>query len=328
MSKIWKYMAAVALLFIGLGAFAQDKTQAYYNAHESEILPNAQAAFRDGDYDRAAELCKWHYIIVGDNRADELRDKAERCAKLTLEMNTLLAAGQNDAVREKVRAVLALNPEDKNAKDVYASIPSTGVINGHEWVDLGLPSGLKWATCNLGASKPEASGSYFAWGETKPKSEYRWENYKFHESGSSAKESRLTKYGTGDKNGIVDNKTHLDPEDDAVRADWGGSWRMPTKEEQDELRAECIWTLTTQGGTKGYKVTSKVNGNSIFLPAVGYRFGTDSNTDEYYGAYWSSSLYSEPGYSSLAYELYLSSETVGWGYHRREDGLSVRPVSE
>ena len=111
MGKFLKYVVAGALLFVALGTVAQEKMQAYYNAH---------VAFSEGNYDRAAELCKWHYIIIGDNRADELRDKAELCTKLTFEMNTLLAAGQNDDIREKVRAYSSL------AYELYRSSEKVG----------------------------------------------------------------------------------------------------------------------------------------------------------------------------------------------------------
>jgi hypothetical protein len=133
----------------------------------------------------------------------------------------------------------------------------------HEYVDLGLS--VKWATCNVGATKPEEYGDYFAWGETTPKDAYDWSTYKWCNGGPSTQ----TKYCTNSSYGTVDNKTTLDLSDDAACANWGGSWRMPTRAEQDELRNNCTWTWTTQNGVNGYKVTG-TNGNSIFLPAAGY----------------------------------------------------------
>ena len=118
MGKLLKYLAAVVLLFVGLGAIAQDKTVAYYNTHESEILPDAQAAFRNGDYDRAVELCRLHYAIVGDTRADGLREKAEQCARLAIEMNTLASVGQQTLAQEKAKVILSLNPDDKHAQEL------------------------------------------------------------------------------------------------------------------------------------------------------------------------------------------------------------------
>jgi hypothetical protein len=123
----------------------------------------------------------------------------------------------------------------------------------------------------------------------------------------------------------VDNKTTLDPEDDVAHVKWGGSWRMPTKAEQDELHNNCTWTWTTQNGVNGYSVTGP-NGNSIFLPAAGYRFGTEACKRGSDGCYWSSSLDSND--SGRAYSLYFVSGGRHCYYGARSNGLSVRPVSD
>ena len=194
--------------------------------------------------------------------------------------------------------------------------PNTG---NHEYVDLGLS--VKWATCNVGATKPEEYGDYFAWGETEPKSTYNWSTYKW----CNGSYDTQTKYCTNSNYGTVDNKTVLDLSDDAARANWGGSWRMPTKAEQDELRNNCTWTWTTQNGVNGYKVTSDKNGKSIFLPAAGYR---DTSGGLYFagsgGYYWSSSL--DAGYPDDAWSVYFDSSNVYRGSSNRYYGHSVRPV--
>ena len=181
----------------------------------------------------------------------------------------------------------------------------------HVYVDLGLPSGLKWATCNVGATTPEEYGDYFAWGEVKPKTTYNLDTYKYYDG------SNFTKYAGSDK-------TVLDPEDDAATVNWGGAWRMPTKAEQDELRTKCKWDWTTQNGVNGYKVTGP-NGNSIFLPAAGYM--DEEGTLNYarsIGNYWSSSLSTDdPDY---AYIVYSDSDDVGRTLTIRYYGLAVRPV--
>ena len=190
--------------------------------------------------------------------------------------------------------------------------------NPSEYVDLGLS--VKWATCNVGASKPEEYGDYFAWGENHPKSTYNWSTYKW----CDGSETTLTKYNSNSSNGIVDNKRALELDDDAARVNWGGSWRIPTTQELEELRTECTWILTTQNGVKGYNVTSKNNGNSIFLPAAGYHYhgGID-----YAGTFffcWSNSLFD----SNSATHLYTANSpiVVNWGPRSRYYGLSVRPV--
>ncbi len=194
----------------------------------------------------------------------------------------------------------------------------SGSIAGHGYVDLGLS--VKWATCNVGANKPEDYGDYFAWGETQPKSKYDWSTYKWCKG---SKESQ-TKYCTSSSYGTVDNKTVLEAADDAARAKWGGSWRMPTKAEQDELREKCTWTWTTQNGVNGYKVTSKSNGKSIFLPAAGCRYVSSLRYAGSSGRYWSSSLGTDG--PSDAYYLGFGASDVGWYYDYRFYGQSVRPV--
>ena len=194
--------------------------------------------------------------------------------------------------------------------------------NGHEYVDLGLPSGIKWATCNVGATKPEEFGGYYAWGETEEKSNYSLSTYKW----CNGSYDSLTKYCTDSDYGTVDNKTTLDPEDDVAHVKWGGSWRMPTLDEQNELLNNCTWTWTTLNGVNGYKVTGP-NGNSIFLPAAGYRYGTEANySTGSYGYYRSSSLSSNDSYYACI--LFFVSGNHDWVGYDRYLGHSVRPVSE
>ncbi len=207
-------------------------------------------------------------------------------------------------------------------KEYDNSMLITGTISGHTWVVLGLPSGLKWATCNVGASSPEEYGGYYAWGETTTKSYYEWSTYKW----CNGSYDTMTKYCTLSFLGTVDNKTTLDPSDDVAHVKWGGSWRMPTEKEFQELIDNCTWEWITLNGVKGYKVTSKKNGNSIFMPAAGFRNGTslyDVGSDGYY---WSAPLCeSDPG---DAYGLYFSSGSHSTSWSGRNYGRSVRPVSE
>ena len=199
---------------------------------------------------------------------------------------------------------------------------SNNQINNHEYVDLGLPSGLKWATCNVGANTPEEYGYYFAWGEVEPKTTYNWSTYKYCVDNYN----NLTKYcsqSSYGNNGFTDNKTVLDPEDDAATFNWGGAWRMPTKAEQDELREKCTWVWTSQNGVNGYKVTGP-NGNSIFLPAAGYMYEGTLGYAGSFGDYWSSSL--DAGYPRNAYNVDFGSGNVGWIDSGRYFGQSVRPV--
>ena len=200
---------------------------------------------------------------------------------------------------------------------------ATGSENGYEYVDLGLS--VKWATCNVGATKPEEYGDYFAWGEVEPKDYYEWSTYKWC-NGSSTSSTTFTKYNDNSSCGTVDNKTVLDKTDDAAAVNWGGSWRMPTDAEMTELRDNCSWTWTTQTGVNGYKVTSKKNGNSIFLPAAGYRYSSSLNDAGSDGRYWSSSL--RTGIPYYAYYLIFYSGGVDLGIDFRNVGFTVRPVCQ
>ena len=200
-------------------------------------------------------------------------------------------------------------------------------MNGHEYVDLGLS--VKWATCNVGATKPEEYGNYYAWGETKTKTAYGWNTYKWATVTYDAEDEwwnleTLTKYNTSSDFGTVDNKTVLDPEDDVARANWGGQWRMPTNAEWQELIDNCTWTWTTRNGVKGCTVKSNINGNSIFLPAAGFRNYDGLYLAGFDGGYWSSSLNTDDPY--CAWYVIFYSDGVYMNYGSRYYGRSVRPV--
>ena len=224
---------------------------------------------------------------------------------------------------------------DDDDTEVVISTPS-GYHNSYGYVDLGLPSGTLWATMNVGADSPEDYGYYFAWGETEPKAYYDWDTYKWMTDGASSW-SAVNKYTVDDGqieavwydeygNFIGDNKTVLELADDAANANWGGDWVMPTMDELNELRDtdNCTCTWTTQNGINGYQVTSKSNGNSIFLPAAGYRYFSDLYVAGSDGGYWSSSL--SAGFSDNAYVLYFGSDGIDWSNNNRGIGRSVRPV--
>lgn len=174
-----------------------------------------------------------------------------------------------------------------------------------EVVDLGLPSGLKWRGWNVGASKPEDYGNYYAWGETTPKTSYTWNNYK---------------YGSSDI--YSDSKPVLVPEDDAATANLGDGWRTPKNKEWKELKEKCTWKWTTRNGVNGMQVTGP-NGNSIFLPAAGYYRPSLTNKGTY-GSYWSATYSSSE--NALAWDFINSDVSAAW--LDRSNGLSVRPVKD
>lgn len=183
---------------------------------------------------------------------------------------------------------------------------SSGTINGHKYVDLGLPSGVLWATCNVGASSPSDYGDYFAWGETATKSH-------FEEVNNKAIRNMLEAHDITGK-----------PQYDVARAKWGDSWRMPTKAEIDELRTKCTWVSTTQNGHIGHKVIGP-NGNSIFLPHAGVNSGRPPRI--FYGSYWSSTPANGTALSAWIIDFSKDSRYARVELHRTWEGRVVRPVS-
>ena len=194
------------------------------------------------------------------------------------------------------------------------------VVNTKDWVNLGLPSGTLWATCNVGANSPEEYGDYFAWGETFSKDYYDWTTYKWCNGSMDG----ITKYSYGGDNiNFIDFKSELDPEDDVAYVHWGPSWRMPSLAQQQELIDNCTWTWTMLDGVSGCLLTGP-NGNSIFLPATGYRWKESLNGAGIFGIYWSCKLYFD--HSSIARCLSFNSENLASSYNDRSLGCTVRAV--
>jgi hypothetical protein len=231
------------------------------------------------------------------------------------------------AIAHGTATITIASAKDESIKvESKVTVASCDTIeNGHAWVDLGLPSGLKWATCNVGATKPEEYGDYYAWGETTPKTTYyNWSTYKY----ANGSPTTLTKYCSDANygyNGFTDNLTTLETIDDAATQNWGGKWRMPNIEEWKELIDNCIWTWTTLNGVNGYEVKA-TNGNSIFLPAAGCHFGSNLKVQDAAssGLYWSCSLY-KSGIDYARLMLFSSNKHDLDGYGRCF-GFSIRPV--
>ena len=258
---------------------------------------------------------------------------ASKIADVTAAINALV-----DQVKDgDTDAAAALAQIIQKLEELKGSIGGGGTTPSPvEYVDLGLPSGLKWAKCNLGASKPSKRGDYYAWGETAPKAEYdyNWTTYKWMRAGKSGWKY-ITKYTIADGqteciwydssgNFIGDGKTTLAAANDAATANLGSPWRMPTVDEFMELINNCTWTWTTQDGVEGYQVNGP-NGNAIFLPIAGYCEGTHGLIEHgATGRYWSSSLHTIVSHS--AYYLFFDShEHNRYGYYR-DRGFSIRPV--
>ena len=232
----------------------------------------------------------------------------------------------------KAQKMVVLTTDNQVSKFDVSKVKD--IDDTHEWVDLGLPSGTLWATCNIGADSPEEYGDYFAWGETQPKSNYSWATYKYCK-GSSNTLTRYCYQSDYGYNGFTDTLTELLPEDDAATANWGENWHTPSLAQIQELFDSTYTTTayTTQNGVKGRKITSNINGESIFLPAAGYRYGdhfrhgkNPRHTDLYdnYGDYWTRSFaMTEP---IRAQFMRFTPSKVMWGPEYRYPGHTIRPV--
>ena len=312
--------------------------------------------FKDGTFNSTV------YVRMQGHTVRAVYDDAVRVTGITLNKTAAtISAGNTETLAANVAPADATNKNVTWSSDntAVASVDANGVVTavaagtaiitattvdggltatctitvGHEYVDLGLS--VKWATMNVGASSPEDYGNYYSWGETAP-SNYNWDSYKWGVSYGSF--ALMTKYCTSSdygKDGSTDNITTLEASDDAATANWGGTWRMPTKAEWAELKDSCSFTWTTEGGVNGFKVQSLVPGytdNYIFLPAAGSRYDyTSSFGNGSFCYYWSSTLHSDCPWNACLLSGYIdgsnakiSSGDTMYRYY----GLCVRPVTK
>jgi len=259
-------------------------------------------------------------------------------AKIENSAGSMMNVGNTDqlladckALTDKLLAktIITKKPQNKQVNN------RTGMEDGHEYVDLGLS--VKWSTCNIDAIRPEDYGGYYAWGENYTKDNYYWTSYRFRISGNDVFEVKFNKYNKNKTHGKIDNKTKLDLSDDVAHVKWGGSWRMPTKAEYDELLSSGVCTLewTIQNGVNGLLITSNkygYEGNSIFLPAGGFRDKESLYNIGRYCTYWTSSLSTsniENEDSATAWTVYYSEYTDSWNAlinNHRYIGHTIRPV--
>lgn len=192
----------------------------------------------------------------------------------------------------------------KKTTSVGSNGPVTGKVNGHEWVDLGLPSGTRWATCNVDATSPEKPGKHYAWGETVTKASYTEATSKFYQKSASD----------------ISGKAN-----DVATLKWGEAWRTPTKKEFEELLDYCDWKYVQKNGRWGVQLTSIKNKQSIFLPATGSMDGTKLDEPNGCGMYWTSTPYNERG-NCCSHEYHFGAALGEMGFSVRYYGYAIRPV--
>ena len=275
-----------------LKAMAADKNSRYQSAEE---FMKALKPFQPQPSDERTRLDDTKKPYRGDVTQNAGRSKTNSTAIIVVAL--CVVAGLVGIVKN------GNGGKDDNGDEEVLPEATVGTISGHGYVDLGVS--VKWATCNVGADNPEDYGDYFAWGETSTKDSYDKDNSK-----------------TWEEDFYWDIGGNADY--DAARANWGGAWRMPTKEEFDELLNSCEWEWTTRGGRWGYEVSG--NGGSIFLPAAGWRRGTSLIFTGDYGSFWSSTPYESDARG--AWDLYLFSGIRYTRWSSRYVGRPVRPVAE
>ena len=272
--------------------------------------------------DGGAAITEWGIVYSTSSNPTIAHNKIVNTNDIGLFFNTIDNLRNNTKYYARAYAInekgVAYGSQTIFTTGCFNPVEASGTENGYNYVDLELPSGNLWATHNIGAKSPEEYGDYFAWGETEPKTTYTWGTYTWSKNGSS---NKFSKYSTRDDYGPIDNKTPLEQEDDAATVKWGGQWHIPTYPDFYELKSNCICNWATENGVKGYRITSKKNGNSIFLPAAGYITGKEVTTDELYCHYHSSSLYGYYTYGCVATPSSFSFTT-----HQRYIGYPIRPI--
>ena len=298
-SKQWLWVLAAILLIGALGILG-------WNQYETQ-----QEIISKQHYQDSIRLVQTQDSIKEFLRKDSIRVVREKQRQDSIAKAQIAEKKRLERMRQDSIAKATQQKQLKEAEKAQ----SIRKHNGHEYVDLGLS--VMWATCNVGANKPEEYGDYFAWGEVECKTKYTWGNYKYGSSPTS-----ILKY--------KDSKVVLDLCDDAAYMNWGGYWRTPTREEVRELVKNSTWTWITQNGVKGCRITSKINGHDIFLPASGYYKGEDCIDNGTNACMWTSSLWSVKGAhwgTGISFNSTdsTSNEPKFWGFLRYH-GDPIRPV--
>ena len=279
---------------------------------------------------KKAELKKQEAEAKAEREVEQKEKAAyDKCTTIMACENYLKTYPQGRYVEEvKAKKWELFQKARDEAKEENVQISISGSARGHDYVDLGLPSGTLWATCNIGANKPEGYGNFYAWGETSAKNTYNWESYRYAQ-GTSWNDPRLTKYCSKSdqgNNGFADNLTTLLPKDDAATANWGKGWHSPSRAQWEELLEYTTNKLIKQNGVAGCLFTSKKNGRTLFLPAAGNRIDSELNDAGYDCSYWSQSL--DTRFPDCAWIISYDWDDCNIYHAPRDIGYNVRPVRE
>ena len=274
---------ANATLYVPIGSKSAYQAADYWKEFKEIIEKNMSHDAGLGDVNGDGEISISDVTLLVDYLLEQAGDKF---ILSNADVNKDGRISVSDAV-SIIKLILEGEPEPQ----AYLTCPDG---NHPHMIDLGLPSGTKWACCNVGADKPDAYGGYYAWGETEEKSRYYWDTY--------------IQY-------------------DVAHVKWGGNWVMPSNDQNNELIKNCTYEWTTVNGVNGRKFISKLNGGSIFLPAAGHRWNGDLNFAGSHGFYWSSTQV--PNGLEYAYFLHFGSGDIFWDtdLYYCNYGRTVRPIS-
>ncbi len=280
----------------------------------SGVVPPQAIQLYDEDLTFPAQIPPRLIVPISKAMAPRRRDRHSKVEDFIHELNAGASTSPKKEITDSQTDTTIIRAKLSSSHSKSDVIGKKSQIKGHEFVDLGLPSGVKWATCNVGAFSPGEYGNYYAWGETSPKSTYKDIN-------------SLTRYKTKyelQSSGVIKTSGGLRGRHDAAQTNWGGSWRLPTKGELEELKAKCRWTWTVCEGKRGYKVVGP-NGRSIFLPAAGSRYESKLDYSDSIGYYWTATLDDDAYRANLLYFTRFRKriETGDRGF-----GCSIRPVAD
>ena len=312
-SKRWIWIVLALLILAGLGVLGIREVQRRQIA----------IAEQEQRYQDSIRQIQIQDSLREVRRQDSIRVEQDQARR----RDSIAAAQRAEKERQEQLRLQKEKEEQQRKEDERKQLEQLTITkdpyNGHAYVDLGLS--VKWATCNIGANNPNEYGDYFAWGETKPKLVYNEKIYKYNEG----LDKTITKYNFSAAHGAVDNKYVLDLEDDAAHINWGGKWRMPTRKECAELEEICTWQWKQYNGVKGYLVTGP-NGNSIFLPAAGFKKEKEILEVGIRGFYLSNTLMKAKTdyhtYSPYVLIAKWGTESKYWWGRSRYYGIPVRPV--
>ena len=322
-TKIFALLMSCLPVLVGAQNYEQKGDELFAQAQYEKAVKQYSAAIEvlgtspslQSKKEKCSQCAKLYKLAVSSEESSNYAEASKAYADLYAIHTLTKYKSKADAMKQKANAIIAQQKKTERER-------AKTYVNGHRAVDMGLS--VRWADCNVGASASDDAGNYYAWGETNTKASYNRQTYKFYSNSTW-----VLKYCTMSDYGNVDNKLVLDYQDDAASANWGERWSTPSKEQWEELAnsSKCTWEWMTTMRVPGYRVTSKITGNSIFIPTTGYLTLAGYQHGEM-GLYWTSSLYPNIWKKSYgaAYRFDMRQTSFATGSDSRHNGRAIRAV--